>query len=550
MKNTYNLNAAVLRVSAAVFAFGALTFTSYSQNTWNGAGVPTGTGDTDWTLGTNYLTTPTWSSSTDWNLSTITSNTTLSAGSAGTYAIRDILFGTTSSTITAPQSVQVNGNGTAGSVILDLSRNISVPSPLTSRAILGSDITLNLSNAIHQVRFYQNNSVTSAFPGGAVTPAVAIQSLVTGGGAAATLETLYTAYGAGGNSATPGIVLSNNNNSFNAKIGGANGLSGRIAYTSIGNVGVNSSLGAGTGDNAAIRISSGAILDYIGSGNQTTNRAIEIRGGTPGLYNFASDNSSTLTFNGSFSNIGPSGTITMRLGASQGNTLVFASNITDGANAVTALHIRPATTTYATDGSVVTKTAGGTVILSGENTYTGATTLDAGTTLRLENSSLGSGAVTVASGSTLGGTGTIGGATTVSGTLSPGNSIGILTVNNSLTLNNTATAIFDGGDLVDVNGTLSLATGWKLQLNSSPTWQLGGNTILFTFDTAGANFNLAPSITDNTGLGGVLTLAQIGNNVVLNGYSVIPEPHYWALLPIVLAGLALVRRRKNSLRQS
>ena len=80
----------------------------------------------------------------------------------------------------------------------------------------------------------------------------------------------------------------------------------------------------------------------------------------------------------------------------------------------------------------LTKVGTGTLTLSGLNHYNGATTVSQGA-LQVPGSLAGS-AVTVAAGSSLGGTGTIGGPVTVAGTLAPGTAaIGTLTISNTLT---------------------------------------------------------------------------------------------------------------------
>ncbi|RVC61233.1 hypothetical protein EN759_29640, partial [Mesorhizobium sp. M00.F.Ca.ET.038.03.1.1] len=114
-------------------------------------------------------------------------------------------------------------------------------------------------------------------------------------------------------------------------------------------------------------------------------------------------------------------------------------------------------------GGSLAKLGTGTLTLSGTNTYTGATTVDAGR-LRVDGS-LGNTAVSVGSSGTLSGVGTIAGPVTVDGTIAPGDSPGTLTVG-SLTLNASAKLDYELGtpgtvgsgvnDLIVVNGDLTL----------------------------------------------------------------------------------------------
>ncbi len=85
--------------------------------------------------------------------------------------------------------------------------------------------------------------------------------------------------------------------------------------------------------------------------------------------------------------------------------------------------------------TAVTKTGEGTVVLSGDSTYTGSTAVNAGTLL-VNGSLLNTAAVVVNSTGTLGGTGTINGPVTVNdgGTLAPGASVGQITLNNGLNM--------------------------------------------------------------------------------------------------------------------
>jgi autotransporter-associated beta strand protein len=205
----------------------------------------------------------------------------------------------------------------------------------------------------------------------------------------------------------------------------------------------------------------------------------------------------------------------------------------------------------------LTKSDVGTLILSGNNSYGGATTVGAGALMINGDSSSATGLLTVASGATLGGSGVIGGNTIINGALSPGNSPGLLTFAGDLTLNGTALFEIAGltrgtlYDAVDVGGLLTY--GGTLTLNfSSPLegsfnlFDFGSTTgsfdsILLTGGYSGSLDNMGGQWTGN--IGGV-DLTFMDSTGVLN---VVPEPSTYALL--VLSGMALaahvIRRRKR-----
>ena len=208
------------------------------------------------------------------------------------------------------------------------------------------------------------------------------------------------------------------------------------------------------------------------------------------------------------------------------------------------------------------------MLLSGANTYTGATTIKAGTLKLNTSTSIGSsptitvgdagssGAVldvttagfTVGASQTLGGIGTIlatGKTVTASGTISAGNSVGTLTVDGgTLALDGTTDFIFELGSSSD-----------RINLINSASLNLGLNTLgladflfsdsggfgegVYTLISGASSFSggLDSSDVSGTVLGYDSTLSMSGNNLIL---TVVPEPS--AALLGSLGVLALLRR--------
>ena len=234
-------------------------------------------------------------------------------------------------------------------------------------------------------------------------------------------------------------------------------------------------------------------------------------------------------------------------------------------------------------GGSLTKEGAGTMTLSGANTYSGGTIVQAGT-LRVDNSTgsgTGAGALSVSNGATLMGSGTISGATTINGIHSPGNSPGLQTFDTNLTYNNgssviwelaanTATAgdrgtLFDGinvGGTLGFNGTVALnlvfnsagsVVNWNDAIwTADQTWTIYSvststtgfsNFQLATADWADGSANLFSSLL----LGSSFALSQSGNNIVLN-YDAVPEPSTYKLLALAAGGLGchVVRRRRRA----
>lgn len=176
-----------------------------------------------------------------------------------------------------------------------------------------------------------------------------------------------------------------------------------------------------------------------------------------------------------------------------------------------------------TNGSL-SKVGSGTLNLTGNETYTGATSIDGG--VLAVNGTLASSGVTVNSGGALGGNGTVKSLTVNSGgTLAPGNSIGTLNVNGNLTFNSGSLYAVEvspsAADRTNVTGTASLAG--TVQASFQPgSYIYRSYTILNAASLGGTTFN--GLTTSNLPSGFAASLSYSGTDVFLNLSMARPVP--------------------------
>jgi len=383
----------------------------------------------------------------------------------------------------------------------------------------------------------------------------------------------------------------------NVTVGGAVAL-GESA-TGTGALTFNGTVNLGSGNTVTVNRASTFANAVSGTGtfNVATNGSVVVSGSG----SMTTGTAINLTTNGTsfdISGVSGSGVTVGSVASAASSTVALGSKALTlgGDNTSTTL---AGTVTGATGGSLV-KNGSGTLTLTGNNAYTGATTIGGGTLLVATSGSIASsslatvnrgllqvngtaGAVTVNNGGSLSGSGTNGVVTLNSGSLlNPGNSPGTLTAASSIwnsnstynwEINSNATNAVAGTnwDLFSVTGALDMSA-----LSSGPTMNLVLNS-LSGFDltsstnrewviaqagsllgTGGAVLNAGANVSDYFNINA--TAFNAGTPTLVNEWRVevgatgntlnlmaIPEPSAGSMLGLGLTGLVVTRlfRRKG-----
>jgi fibronectin-binding autotransporter adhesin len=432
--------------AAAALLWPAVVATDAAAQTYTPA-----SGTFQWSAGTNWSATPVSGSTT--RLTYVGTNATVIA--AGTYDSNNDLSGNFRLNI-----LDLQGTGPAsGNAVINLSGGPlefvnGGTAPVINLNATGTSLSYNVANNL----VLTNNLTLN----GSGTANYTFSGLISGTGS----------FIKGGNANT--VSLTNNASTFTGNLF-TNSGGGTIRYSSIADNGVASSLGVGTASNR-ITVRQNVSLNYTGSLDQTSNRLVEIIGSNSILA--TSGSGGTLTFRNVVAN-GASDTLSLQTAAG------------------TAIAITNTIGTWGSGGSL-SKTSGGTAIITAPQNYTGRTTISAGTLLIDSIANVGT-ASPIGTGSTalrLGASGVL-------KYVGSGHD-----TNRLFEINYSNTA--NGGAAIDASGSGALRF-----TSTSPIANVSGsltnNTFFYLTGTSAADNSFAPVLQNNPAGGAALGLTKYGS---------------------------------------
>ena len=280
---------------------------------------------------------------------------------------------------------------------------------------------------------------------------------------------------------------------------------GAVSLATIGDQGVASNAGAGTAINLGGSSSSGTLI-YTGTAT-TTNRTIAMTGGTLGS-NVIIDQSGTglLKFTSNVTNGSSNIAKTLTLQGSTAGTGEIAGNIQEGAGGMVTSLIKSGT---------------GTWTLSGNNTYSGTTSISAGT-LQVDGSTGANSQVNVGTAGTLTGAGTINGNATLTGGGTINKSAGTIAGTLAVTGGNWNGNGTVTGAVTSSGGTFMIGSGANLTANGG--MNVTGGTLLAGAATSTITGNVSYTSSTNSTFSGVfagsgktITMNATGSTLTLSG---------------------------------
>jgi autotransporter-associated beta strand protein len=473
--NNSNFNVGVIFTVGAVV--NSVSVTKAGTGTWVLSGNNTYTGPTNITAGVlNIQNANALGATTTGTL--VASNATLQLQGGISYASEPLTL--TNNTTNTAILQSVSGNNTWNGTITTSGNTAS-----SFVRIQADADTLTLAGIIDTAT---NNNGSVVLQGAA--PAINVTGQIIGSGGV-----ISGSVGAG---PTTIRTVNNDTNSFTGRAQVSGGV---LAFTSVADAGTVSALGAGT-VTSTIGLASGtnnATLRYIGTDplGHTTTRDINLGSGTAGNH------TATIEANGT----GP-----LVLGSVSSNTTGTKSLVLTGTN--TGGNSIGAITSGSATAVSLTKDGAGAWTLSGANTYTGATNVQAGT-LKVT----GSGSI---------------------------QSIQPINVSASATLrleSSTSPALGLGGGGVDItnNGTFEVASTQAVGDISGGT---GSKTTVFgTATSLTANSIVQDALEIGAGCSVTIREAAVPPGAA-GVVQAVPEPGTWALIATALVGLLALRRRR------